>query len=228
MVAVRRLIGIFCLAGLTAWPARAAVLFDWDFTRGPQGWTDEAGSRPERTAEGLLWPGSEAGLSLRSPALTLATEATNKAFELALAQYKEDVIDFQRVIDSQRALVQQQDALAEARGKVAMHLVTIYKALGGGWQPAMVAAGAAGEMPEMPPRELAPEGGLPGEPLPDGVEIVPPGTRGRISLPGDVTEEPPDDKPDGRPQVPPRLRPVRPRPPVLRRLGRPSSSRRRG
>ena len=75
MVAVRRLIGIFCLTGLTAWPARAAVLLDWDFTRGPQGWTDEAGSRPERTAEGLLWPGSEAGLSLRSPALTLATEA---------------------------------------------------------------------------------------------------------------------------------------------------------
>lgn len=134
--------------------------------------------------------------------LSLATEATNKAFEVALAQYKEDVIDFQRVIDSQRALLQQQDALAEARGKVAMHLVTIYKALGGGWQPAMIAAGAVAEVPEMLPGEPLPDGALLAEPAPDGMEIVPPGTRGPTILPGDVPREPappPPPEPPGAP-----------------------------
>jgi len=67
-------------------------------------------------------------------ALEQATQATAAASELAVAQYQEGLIDFQRVIDSQRALVQQQDALAESRGKVALNLVSVYKALGGGWQ----------------------------------------------------------------------------------------------
>jgi hypothetical protein len=48
---------------------------EWDFTRGPQGWTEEAGSAPQTTAEGTLWPGSDQGLSLRSPALALRSEA---------------------------------------------------------------------------------------------------------------------------------------------------------
>lgn len=67
-------------------------------------------------------------------ALEQATQATAAASALAMAQYQEGLIDFQRVIDSQRALVQQQDALAESRGKVALNLVSVYKALGGGWQ----------------------------------------------------------------------------------------------
>ncbi|MCS7304114.1 MAG: efflux transporter outer membrane subunit [Thermoguttaceae bacterium] len=85
---------------------------------------------------------------VRVRALTRATEAVEKAVQLALLQYQQGVIDFQRVLDSQRALVQQQDALAESRGKVATNLVTIYKALGGGWQG--VAAIEAPQIPETP------------------------------------------------------------------------------
>lgn len=70
----------------------------------------------------------------RLRALEQATEATAQASQLAVAQYQQGLIDFQRVIDSQRALVQQQDALAESRGKVALNLVGVYKALGGGWE----------------------------------------------------------------------------------------------
>ncbi len=66
--------------------------------------------------------------------LEKATEAIAKSVELATLQYQQGLIDFQRVLDSQRALVQQQDALAEARGNVAQHLIGVYKALGGGWQ----------------------------------------------------------------------------------------------
>lgn len=70
----------------------------------------------------------------RLRALEQATEATAQASQLAVAQYQQGLIDFQRVIDSQRALVQQQDALAESRGKVALNLIGVYKALGGGWE----------------------------------------------------------------------------------------------
>ena len=70
----------------------------------------------------------------RLRALEQATQATAQASQLAVAQYQQGLIDFQRVIDSQRALVQQQDALAESRGKVALNLIGVYKALGGGWE----------------------------------------------------------------------------------------------
>ncbi|MGQ9605833.1 MAG: efflux transporter outer membrane subunit [Thermogutta sp.] len=70
----------------------------------------------------------------RLAALEQATQATAAASALAMAQYQEGLIDFQRVIDSQRALVQQQDALAESRGKVTLNLISVYKALGGGWE----------------------------------------------------------------------------------------------
>lgn len=75
MTACRRLTSALGLVLLATWPLQAAVVLDWDFSSGPQGWRDEAGSAPERGAEGLLWPGSAAGISLRSPALTLPTEA---------------------------------------------------------------------------------------------------------------------------------------------------------
>ncbi len=66
--------------------------------------------------------------------LSEATDSIAKAVQLALLQYEQGLIDFQRVIDSQASLVRQQDALAEARGKAATNLVQIFKALGGGWQ----------------------------------------------------------------------------------------------
>ncbi len=87
----------------------------------------------------------------RVRALTRATEAVEKAVQLALLQYQQGVIDFQRVLDSQRGLVQQQDALAESRGKVATNLVTIYKALGGGWE-----GGAGMVLAETPRSETSP------------------------------------------------------------------------
>jgi NodT family efflux transporter outer membrane factor (OMF) lipoprotein len=61
-------------------------------------------------------------------------EATSRALELATLKYEQGLVDFQRVIDSQRLLVQQQDALANTRGNVALNLIAVFKALGGGWQ----------------------------------------------------------------------------------------------
>jgi outer membrane protein TolC len=66
--------------------------------------------------------------------LQTSTDAAAKSVQLSQLQYEEGLIDFQRLLDSQRALVLQQDALAEAQGSVALSLVALYKALGGGWQ----------------------------------------------------------------------------------------------
>ena len=43
------------------------------------------------------------------------------------------------MLDAQRSLFQQQDQLAASDGQVSRNLIALYKALGGGWHPAMPA-----------------------------------------------------------------------------------------
>lgn len=64
--------------------AQARVLAQWDFTGLDHGWNDEAGSTADPSPSGTLWPGSSGGVSLRSPALSLATEAF-QAIELSVS-----------------------------------------------------------------------------------------------------------------------------------------------
>ena len=66
--------------------------------------------------------------------LDYAVAASKRSVELASLQYSEGLVDYQRVLDTQRALTNDQDRLAELRGSVALNLVALYKALGGGWQ----------------------------------------------------------------------------------------------
>lgn len=47
----------------------------WDFSRGSEGWRDEAGSAPQRIQDATMWLGSAQGLSLRSPTLEIPAEA---------------------------------------------------------------------------------------------------------------------------------------------------------
>ena len=54
--------------------------------------------------------------------------------DLSLIQYREGLTSYQRVVDAQRYLTQQQDNLASTTGSVAVNLVAMYKALGGGWE----------------------------------------------------------------------------------------------
>ena len=63
-----------------------------------------------------------------------AVEAYKSSTNLSMRQYKEGLVDFQRVIDSQRSQAQAQDLLTSTEGSVAENLVAVYKALGGGWQ----------------------------------------------------------------------------------------------
>jgi NodT family efflux transporter outer membrane factor (OMF) lipoprotein len=70
----------------------------------------------------------------RVKSLEKSTRAAARSVEIATLQYEKGMISYQPLLDSERALVQQQDALAESRGSVGIDLVAIYKALGGGWQ----------------------------------------------------------------------------------------------
>jgi outer membrane protein TolC len=60
--------------------------------------------------------------------------ASKRSVDLSLIQYREGVADYQRVLDTQRFLTQEQDLLATVNGEVALNLIAMYKALGGGWQ----------------------------------------------------------------------------------------------
>lgn len=57
-----------------------------------------------------------------------------RSVELALVQYRQGSTNYQRVLDTQRFLVRQEDQLAGTKGDVALNLVATYKALGGGWE----------------------------------------------------------------------------------------------
>ncbi|MEM1362853.1 MAG: efflux transporter outer membrane subunit [Pseudomonadota bacterium] len=63
-----------------------------------------------------------------------AVAASEKASDIALQQYTDGIADYQRVLDAQRVLLSTQGKLVEARSAVSENLVTLYKALGGGWQ----------------------------------------------------------------------------------------------
>ena len=63
-----------------------------------------------------------------------AVAASERSVEIALLQYRAGAADFNRVFNLQALLVQDQDRLARTRGDVAVSLIGIYKALGGGWE----------------------------------------------------------------------------------------------
>jgi NodT family efflux transporter outer membrane factor (OMF) lipoprotein len=71
----------------------------------------------------------------RNHALLAAVAADQTAVDVAWAQYRQGVINFLNVLDTQRSLYESQDQLADSDRAVTTSLVALYKALGGGWQP---------------------------------------------------------------------------------------------
>jgi len=66
--------------------------------------------------------------------LSESVKAAKRSVEIAMIQYREGIEDYQRVLDTQRAQAEQEDFLADTSGSVALNLIAIYKALGGGWE----------------------------------------------------------------------------------------------
>ena len=61
---------------------------------------------------------------------------SRRAAELARVQYREGALDFLRLLDTERSVLQAEDAVATAETDLNTSVVTIYKALGGGWEAA--------------------------------------------------------------------------------------------
>jgi len=66
--------------------------------------------------------------------LKASVDASERSVYVSLIQYREGIVDYQRVLDSQRFLATQTDRLAEVTGQIGTNLVATYKALGGGWE----------------------------------------------------------------------------------------------
>jgi outer membrane protein, multidrug efflux system len=69
----------------------------------------------------------------RRQSLSEATQAAQKAVELAQHKYQAGLTDFNNVLDAQRSLLSLQEQLTQSEGKVTSNLIRLYKALGGGW-----------------------------------------------------------------------------------------------
>ncbi|WLG42296.1 efflux transporter outer membrane subunit [Pseudomonas sp. FP1740] len=73
----------------------------------------------------------------RERILSEAQVAAKRSLSLANSQYREGYSDFQRVLDAQRALLEQQDNYLISRSNAVSNLIALYKALGGGWYSAL-------------------------------------------------------------------------------------------
>jgi outer membrane protein, multidrug efflux system len=65
--------------------------------------------------------------------LAQAVAANRKAVDIATTLYTQGQTDFLSVLEAQRSLYASEDALTASTGTVATNLVSLYKALGGGW-----------------------------------------------------------------------------------------------
>ena len=67
--------------------------------------------------------------------LRQAADASRKAVDLVELQYRSGLTNFQNFLDMQRFLFRQEDQLAVSEGQVIQNLISLYTALGGGWDP---------------------------------------------------------------------------------------------
>jgi NodT family efflux transporter outer membrane factor (OMF) lipoprotein len=74
------------------------------------------------------------GSKKQAELLQQAVTSAKRSNTLASLQYKEGLADYQRVLDSQRALFSQQQNLVASQGNFVRSLIALYKALGGGWE----------------------------------------------------------------------------------------------
>jgi outer membrane protein TolC len=63
-----------------------------------------------------------------------AVAAAVRSVELSSTQYLDGAVDFQRVLDAQRSQLQEENNLVRLRSSVATNAISLYKALGGGWE----------------------------------------------------------------------------------------------
>lgn len=89
----------------------------------------------------------------RAYSLDQSVASTQQAVQLVSREYQGGAADFNRVALIQQNLVEQQDLLAQAQGEIALGLIHVYRALGGGWEVYPLAADSVALVPQ--PQEAA-------------------------------------------------------------------------
>ena len=140
------------LGSLTRWsslfgsvgPALQIPLFDrgrWKSVRLYDLRAREAALQYQATVLQALREAEDAAAAYRSDQLqrqwlTDTVAQGRAALELARQRYQSGVTDFINVLDAQRALQQNEQALIASTAAVSLDLVGLYRALGGGWEEA--------------------------------------------------------------------------------------------
>jgi outer membrane protein TolC len=63
-----------------------------------------------------------------------AVEASIRAFNISANQYNNGLVTYQRLLSTVEKMTLREDVYAQTRGNIANQVVTLYKALGGGWE----------------------------------------------------------------------------------------------
>jgi NodT family efflux transporter outer membrane factor (OMF) lipoprotein len=100
-----------------------------------------------------------------------AVKATKRSVELALTQYKEGAIDFERIYNLQNVLIRQEIDLANSRSQTTLSLIEVYRALRGGWQIRFEASGTTLAV-GMPPIDQTSNAVAPPVAVPGAVPLV--------------------------------------------------------
>jgi len=66
--------------------------------------------------------------------LSLSVESQSRAVKLARERFETGIRDFLTVLDAERQLRDVENSLAVSETQVLENLISLYKALGGGWQ----------------------------------------------------------------------------------------------
>lgn len=63
-----------------------------------------------------------------------AVDATIRAFNISVTQYNNGLVTYQRLLSTVEKLTRNEDKHAQLKGDISNYVVSLYKALGGGWQ----------------------------------------------------------------------------------------------
>ena len=62
-----------------------------------------------------------------------AIKATTRAYNLSVTQYENGLVTYQRLLSTVESLTRNEDAYAQIKGNIAIQVISLYKALGGGF-----------------------------------------------------------------------------------------------
>jgi NodT family efflux transporter outer membrane factor (OMF) lipoprotein len=88
--------------------------------------------------------------------LTASVRDARRAARISLTDFSNGVIDYTPAFTAQQFLTQQEIALSQAQANIALGLITVYRALGGGWELRLAEPAEAVPPADVPATEVLP------------------------------------------------------------------------